>query len=188
MGINFHTRPSALISFPVRRRLSPGFSFGSSVRGPWKDVLKDNLTSGCLKHPFNLVEFPLMNCEPCLTDRFAGFFIRRFYQKFCRKYSGLVCQRYPARKRLHNILSQCSLNLRKVNLVHMLFRRKQFMGQLPVVRNEKKSLRINIQPAYGKQILSLCISNQEITVGCRLSSVAETTPCGLFSMKYSILA
>ena len=42
----------------------------------------------------------------------------------------------------------------------MLFRRKQFMGQLPVVRNEKKSLRINIQPAYGKQILSLCISNQ----------------------------
>ena len=68
----------------------------------------------------------------------------------------------------------------------MLFGESSSWASFPsFVMRRSPSVSISSLPT-GNRSFRFASPIREITVGCRLSSVAETTPCGLFSMKYSI--
>jgi hypothetical protein len=63
----------------------------------------------------------------------------------------------------------------------MLSGRQQAMCKLPVIREEKQSFRIFVEPADREEIPAHgLLPRRSRTVLCFLSSVAVSTPAGLF--------
>ena len=180
--------PSAAFSFCVRRRALPFGSARIKFQAPHRQPFQiDDRFSDFLKHALDLVEAALTdgNADPAFKN--ARLFFCRFQNgKLGRKCRFVVPNVEPFGKCLPIFFCHFSVNHGLIHFRDMRFRREQPVGKGSVVRNQQQpSVSLSSRPTGKRSFLAASLKRSS-TVRSRRSSVAETTPAGLWSIQYSI--